>query len=31
MGLKESSLGLGCLNACVRDYEQISHHLGFLH
>jgi hypothetical protein len=31
MGLKESSLGLGCLNACVRDYEQISHHLRFLH
>jgi hypothetical protein len=31
MGLKESSPGLGCLNACVYDCEQINHHLGFLH
>jgi hypothetical protein len=31
MGLKESSPGLGCFDACIRDNEQISHHLGFLH
>jgi hypothetical protein len=31
MRLKDSSLGLRCLDACVRDYEQIDHHLGFLH
>jgi hypothetical protein len=31
MGLKESSPGLRCLNACVSDCEQISHHLWFLH
>ncbi len=31
MGLKESSPGLGCLNAGVHDYEQIDHYLGFLH
>jgi hypothetical protein len=30
-GLKESSLGLGCLDACVHDYEQNSHCLMFLH
>jgi hypothetical protein len=31
MRLKESSSGLRCLDACVRDCEQISHHLRFLH
>jgi hypothetical protein len=31
MGLKELSPGLGCLDACVHNYEQIGHHLGFLH
>jgi hypothetical protein len=31
VGLKELSPGLGCLDACVRDCEQISHSLGFLH
>jgi hypothetical protein len=31
MGLKELSPGLRCLDACVRDYEQIGHRLGFLH
>jgi hypothetical protein len=30
-GLKESSPGLECLDACVHDCEQIGHHLGFLH
>jgi hypothetical protein len=30
-GLKESSPGLGCLDAGVRDCEQIGHSLGFLH
>jgi hypothetical protein len=28
---EESSSGLGCVDACVRDCEQIDHHLGFLH
>jgi hypothetical protein len=31
MGLKESCPSLWCLNACVRDCEQIGHRLGFLH
>jgi hypothetical protein len=31
VGLKESSPGLGCLDACVLNCEQIDHHLGFLH
>jgi hypothetical protein len=31
MRLKKSSPGLGSLNACVRDCEQIGHRLGFLH
>jgi hypothetical protein len=30
-GLKELSPGFECLDACVRDCEQISHRLGFLH
>jgi hypothetical protein len=29
--LKELSPSLRYLDACVRDYEQINHHLGFLH
>jgi hypothetical protein len=31
VGHNESSLGLGCLDACVHDCKQISHRLGFLH
>jgi hypothetical protein len=30
-GLKESSPALRCLDACVHDYKQIYHRLGFLY